>query len=338
MIKWFHIFYISVVIFSSWNLSGQHFQFSQFYAAPTYLNPAFTGANVCSRVTLNYRKQWTGIPGDFSTYQASYDHYVRTMKSGFGLQLFGDRAGLGGLSTTQVSFLYAYEARINKKMMGRGGLSLGTIQRKVDFSSFTFGDQIARQSSTSVEGFSGNGINYFDAGFGLLIYTATAWAGFSAAHINKPNQSLLNGISPLPPEFKIHGGYKYLLDEPEAASNKKIPNQHSITFAFNYKKQNKFNQADLGIYYNKNLFVIGCWYRGLPIYKPNNTYANNDAVIFLFGINIEKYKLGYSYDMTLSKLSNLTTKGSHEVSMSYQFCNFKRTKKRKNILISCPKF
>jgi type IX secretion system PorP/SprF family membrane protein len=325
------------VLFLAGNAHAQHFQFSQFYAAPTYLNPAFTGANVCSRVTLNYRKQWAGIPGDFSTYQASYDHYLKAAHSGIGLQLFSDHAGLGGLNTFQASILYAYEARLNKTTMGRGGLSLGTIQRKVDFSSFTFGDQIARNSTQTLEGFAGNGINYFDVGFGFLVYTSSMWGGFSATHINKPNQSLMNGISPLPTEFKLHGGYKFIIEEMETA-DKKIPDHHSVTFAFNYKKQNRFNQLDLGVYYTKNLFVIGCWYRGIPFYKPEKSYANNDAVVFLFGINVGKYKMGYSYDMTVSKLTNVSSRGSHEVSMSYQFCNFKKVKRRKNILISCPKF
>jgi type IX secretion system PorP/SprF family membrane protein len=329
------IFY--ALFFMCLELSAQHFQFSQFYAAPTYLNPAFTGANVCSRFSINYRRQWSGIPGDFTTYQASYDHYLKSAKSGIGFQVFGDNAGLGGLATLQVSFLYAYETRLSKKLMGRGGISLGSIQRRVNFDAFTFADQIARGSGQTVESLSGGKASYFDTGVGILVYSATSWAGFSASHLNKPNQSLMNGISPLPPELKLHGGYKFIIEEVENAG-KRIPEHHSVTFAFNYKKQNKFNQADIGVYYTKNLFVVGCWYRGIPVYKPVNGYQNNDAVIFLFGLNMDKYRVGYSYDMTISRLTNINTKGSHEISMSYQFCKFKKVKRRKNILISCPKF
>src|SRR5436190_1623336 len=100
-------------------MRSQHYQFSQFYAAPTYLNPAFTGANVCSRASINYRNQWSGIPGTFTSYQASVDHTLKRYNSGIGLVLFNDRAGIGNLATTQVSLLYAYEAKLNKKFMGR---------------------------------------------------------------------------------------------------------------------------------------------------------------------------------------------------------------------------
>jgi type IX secretion system PorP/SprF family membrane protein len=316
---------------------AQHYQFSQFYAAPTYLNPAFTGANVCSRVALNYRNQWAAVPGTFTSYQLTVDHTLRRINSGIGLQLFSDRAGIGNLRTTQVNLLYAYEARFNKKYTGRGGLSIGGIQRSVDYGAFTFGDQIARNASSSLENFPGERLTYFDISLGLLVYSATSWFGFSAAHMNEPDQSLTGAVSALPAEIKFHGGYKFTIEEHES-SNKKIATVNAVTFAFNFKRQLRFNQLDLGIYYNKNWFVIGAWYRGIPLFNPVPGYVNNDAFVFLVGIQYGKYKIGYSYDFTVSKLSNVNTRGTNELSMSYQLCSSKKSKRRKHVLISCPKF
>ena len=327
----------SFIIFACVTGVAQHFQFSQFYAAPTYLNPAFTGANACGRFTLNYRNQWSGVPGTFNTYQASFDHYIKNMKSGIGIQFFQDQAGLGSLTTTQINVLYAYEARLNKQLMMRAGFSMGNIQRKVDFGKFTFEDQLAEGTANSLEALNYPKINYFDLGTGLLLYSRFAWLGMSFAHLNKPNQSLLNNISPLPTEFKLHGGYKFVIEDLESSA-KRLPETNFITLAWNYKKQNNFNQLDVGIYYNKNVFVVGFWYRGLPFFKPEATYANSDAVIFLMGVNVDRFKIGYSYDLTVSKLTNMSSRGSHELSMSYMFCKFKRSKKKKNMLISCPKF
>jgi len=326
--------YILIFIACREELYSQHYQFSQFYAAQTYLNPAFAGANVCSRVSINYRNQWVGIPGGFTTYQLSYDHYLRNVKSGIGFLMFSDKAGAGSLKTTQFSMQYAYEVKLSKEFMGRGGISFGGVQRSIDFNALTFGDQIARGgASSSVEHLPGDRIMYFDLGTGVLLYSKTYWAGFSASHINNPNQSLLDGLSPLPPEFKLHGGYRYTIYE--SSGNSKDIN--AVTFAFNYKKQRAFNQFDLGVYYSKNYLVIGMWYRGIPFYKPRSGYRNNDALIFLFGVAVDKFKIGYSYDYTISKLSNANSLGSHEISMSYQFCSPKK-KRQKRILISCPKF
>jgi type IX secretion system PorP/SprF family membrane protein len=327
-----------ILLLATQTAHAQHFQFSQFYSAPSYLNPAFTGANVCSRLSMNYRNQWSSLPGAFKTYQATFDHTIKQAHSGIGIQFLNDEAGIGSLTTTQINVLYAYEARLNKKFYGRGGVSLGSVQRQIDYSPFLFGDQIAREGATSsIESFGGTSITYFDVGVGILVYGKSTWGGISIAHLNRPNQSMLNGVSLLPAEFKLHGGYKFIIEEMES-SNRKIPVNHSVSFAFNYKTQQKFNQIDLGIYYSKHLLTFGMWYRGIPIFKPVKGYENNDAFIVLFGINLSKYKIGYSYDVTLSTLSHLATGGSHELSMAYQFCNFKKPKKKKSGLISCPKF
>lgn len=42
--------------------------FTQFYAAPTYLSPAFAGTTIQSRFVLQFRDQWPAIPGAFVSY------------------------------------------------------------------------------------------------------------------------------------------------------------------------------------------------------------------------------------------------------------------------------
>jgi type IX secretion system PorP/SprF family membrane protein len=333
-------FYLLLIICLSFvGLRAQHYQFSQFYAAQTYLNPAFTGANVCSRLSINYRDQWSTIPGTFTTYQLALDHYIRKANSGIGLMFFSDKAGSGNLKSTQFSLLYAYELKINKKFAARAGFNVGGIQRSIDYNSLVFGDQIARGgASSSVEDLSMIRKIYFDAGFGMLFYTMKSWAGFSLNHLNRPDQSLLNeDESKLPGELKIHGGHKFTLEGDETTTNAKKPEKNSITVTFNYKKQRKFNQLDVGLYFSRKFFVLGAWYRGIPIHKPTTYYRSNDALVFLFGVSVDKFNIGYSYDATISKLTNVSTGGSHEISLSYEFCNPKKKKKRA-ILISCPKF
>ncbi|MEO6304439.1 MAG: type IX secretion system membrane protein PorP/SprF [Bacteroidia bacterium] len=331
------IYLIVCCFFFCISIQAQNYQFSQFYAAQTYLNPAFTGASACSRLALNYRNQWGAIPGTFTTYQVAADHYVKEIHSGIGLLFFSDKAGSGSLKTTQFSLLYSYNLQINKKYAARAGFSAGGVQRSIDYSSLIFGDQIARGgASSSIENTSQVRTSYFDASVGMLFYSARSWVGFSINHINQPNQSLLEESSRLPGDFKLHGGHKFFLEGDESESSKK-GTKNSITLAFNYKKQQKFNQVDLGVYYSKNYVVVGMWYRGIPLRKPFAWYQNNDALIFLVGLSADKINIGYSYDCTLSKLSNASSGGSHEISLTYQICP-KKSKKKRSILISCPKF
>ena len=104
-----------------------------------------------------------------------------------------------------------------------------------------------------------------------------------------------------------------------------------------YKGQGKFDQLDLGFYFSKNIITLGAWYRGLPGIKNYNAETpNHDAVAFIAGIETKKMKIGYAYDLTVSKLQGIS-KGAHELTLSFQFC--KTNKKRvRRILVSCPKF
>ena len=76
-------------------------------------------------------------------------------------------------------------------------------------------------------------------------------------------------------------------------------------------------------YVKKGPLVGGLWYR------------NKDSFITLIGIQSDNLKIGYSYDVTISKLANATA-GSHELSFQINFnC---RPKKKTFRTISCPSF
>ena len=90
-----------------------------------------------------------------------------------------------------------------------------------------------------------------------------------------------------------------------------------------YQKQKDFQQLNLGLYVTKGPIVGGLWYR------------NQDAFIILVGMMTTNFRFGYSYDVTVSKLSNASA-GSHELSMTVQFnC---RPKRKKFTPVSCPSF
>ena len=53
--------------------------FTQFYANPLYLNPAFAGSNKCPRISMNYRNEWPQLTGNYVTYSLAYDSYVKNI-------------------------------------------------------------------------------------------------------------------------------------------------------------------------------------------------------------------------------------------------------------------
>ena len=56
-------------------LYGQDVEFSQYYANPIYLNPAFAGSEDYTRISLNYKSLLPSSYGSYSNYSASIDKY-----------------------------------------------------------------------------------------------------------------------------------------------------------------------------------------------------------------------------------------------------------------------
>jgi len=316
-------------------LAAQDAQLTQFYATPTYISPAFAGTGSQTRVGMVVRDQWPAIPGQFVTANFAIDHNLSELSSGLGLMVHHDRAGSGALRYTSVTGQYAYEIQLKRKVFLRPALQFGWVQHAVDYSRLTFGDQLARGGTVGTyESMDGQSIGYADMGTGLLFFTPKLWLGAAMHHLNRPNQSLLLNEAQVPMKFSMHGGYRIRVRTPVI---RKEP--QSFVFAFNYKAQGKYDQFDLGAYFELEPFFAGLWYRGLPLlkrYAPG--YSNRDALAVLVGTIVNDVRIGYSYDLTVSRLSTRTG-GAHEITLGFEIVQ--RHKKRaasKRRVVPCAKF
>ncbi|MBL7939508.1 MAG: type IX secretion system membrane protein PorP/SprF [Flavobacteriales bacterium] len=316
-------------------VSAQDAQLTQFYATPTYISPAFAGTGLQTRVGLVARDQWPSIPGAFVTTNFAIDHNLSNLSSGLGLMVHHDRAGSGALRYTSVTGQYAYEVQLKRKVFLRPALQVGYVNHAVDYSRLVFGDQLARGGTVGTyENMNGTSVNYADMGAGLLFFTPKLWLGTALHHLNRPNQSLLLNESRMPLKFSLHGGYRVSVRTPVI---RKSP--QSFVFAFNYKAQQKYDQLDLGAYFESEPFFAGLWYRGLPLFKRYAPgYANNDAIAVLLGTIVNDVRIGYSYDITVSRLAGQSG-GAHEITLGFEIVQ--RHKKRaasKRRVVPCAKF
>ena len=172
-------------------MMAQDAHFTQFYAAPTYLSPAFAGTGSQTRFALQYRDQWPSIPGAFVSSNLAVDHYLSELNSGVGMLVSYDRAGSGALRYTSIGAQYAYELRLKHKVYLRPALQFAYVNHAVDWSRLVFGDQLARGGNVdSYEGFTQRNTKYTDLGGGLLYFTPKLWLGIGVHHLHRPNQSL----------------------------------------------------------------------------------------------------------------------------------------------------
>lgn len=317
-------------------IQAQEPQFTQFYATPLFLNPAFTGLTYEHRFALNYRNQWPGINKTYVTYMASYDLNLSQLNSGIGVYFLQDVAGTSNFISTLKCLNYAYRVKINRYSELRAGTSVALGSKKIDNSGLVFNDQLITGSGTSAEAGAAQKVSYLDLGVGALFNTTNYWLGVSAKHINKPNTSMIDGnATELPTYLSIHGGYRHIISAHGAGKTKL---DEFISASVHYRHQEKYDQLDIGAYYFKNVLNVGIWYRGLPLKKYAQGYTNRESIAILIGVEVpdKNFRVGYSYDITVSRLGFNNSLGSHELSLVYEVA--KKKKRNKRVLVSCPKF
>jgi len=325
---------ILTVLFIANSGFGQDPQYSQFYANPMYLNPAFAGTSEQHRIVGNFRDQWPSIPGSFVSFSLSYDVNISEASSGLGFYINRDQAGSGSLSTTTMGGMYAYEIKIDNKFAIRPALGVAYGVRQVDITKLRFGDQLLTGNDISLQSnLINDRVGYMDLSTGLVLYSNKFWIGYSMFHLNKPNNSLLGQTNIISPLHSVHVGYRLPIGR-----TVKREIVRSLTIAANYKKQGAWDQMDIGMYYFIKPFVMGVWYRGIPIikgYKKGD--KNSDAIVVLAGVHFNNFKFAYSYDITISEIWG-NTGGAHELSVIYEYQNPHKKRRRRRVKLACPKF
>ena len=305
-------------ILRGYQVQAQDPVFSQFYASPLQLNPAFAGSAMAPFIALNYRMQYPGFNNGaaYSTFAASFDQHLKGLNSGIGLSLMTDDAGQGILKKTYASGHYSYKVDINKKISARMGIEAGFIQSNLDWDKLVFPDQLdpitgsqnpdgsIRPSAEMRPAKTNNTL--FDISTGFLVYGAGFHGGIVAKHLATPNEGFLNANQNLkiglPVRLTAHGGYEFILKK---ATRYSPANFIAPTVMF--VKQGDFGQMMVGTYAGLGPIIVGAWYR--------HAKSNPESAILMMGFKQDYFKVGYSFDYTIGSLAGRTA-GSHEISLT----------------------
>jgi type IX secretion system PorP/SprF family membrane protein len=350
MKKIFTILFALLIALSAY---AQDPQYSQYYAAPLYINPALAGGEEYFRVGLNYRNQWPNLEANFTTYSAYADYYVEDINSGIGIMFNTDQVAEAGYRSQDINLLYAYELNLNTHWTLRAGMGLSYVMRDYNFSKVLFGDQFNASTGgfdmPTLEQFPNDRRSYLNTAAGVFLYSDRYWVGFSARNMNRPRQDIV-ALSNAPNDTKanhlsvhyaIQAGMKIpLVREHWREKYRDGYREKTITPTFLYKKQGSFDQFDIGAYFTYTPIVFGLWYRGIPLKEYEIGIGNNESLIALVGIEWDKFEIGYSYDYTISALG-ARSGGAHEFSLRIEFDTPDRRGHRKRTHrnnFPCPHF
>ncbi|MES2847742.1 MAG: PorP/SprF family type IX secretion system membrane protein [Bacteroidota bacterium] len=275
--------------------------FSQYYAYPLYLNPAFTGViDGDYRATAIYKNQWLSVGKPYSTAGLSLD---MTTFSGLniGLNILQQTAGDGGYRYTQGSVSVSYQGlHFDADGYQRVifGLQLGFINRRFDITKLRFGDQWApglRGDPTlpTNEVFSKLSASAVDNAAGIAYSDdrpdkkVNVYAGFSMNHLTQPEDPfLVSGEKrKLPYRYTWHAGAKINLE-----------NGTSITPHLIYMRQGNAEERTFGLFAQRptsreDVYLLG-----------GVSYRYKDAFIPYAGLKMKTVQFGLSYDANSSTL------------------------------------
>ena len=304
--------------------------YSQFYANPLYLNPALAGAKLDQRITLNYRNQWPSIQKGYISYSATWDQQFDKISGALGVMVNADVLGGGIYNRFSGSGIYSYRVQATRFIVLNAAFEASYMQYKLDWNKLVFGDQIDFRTGNiePTRDYLPEKLNISNVDFSAGIlggYKESLYFGVSVNHLTRPDIAFYEGnANRLPMRWTVHSGI--LIDFFQGMDGEDIRN-FSISPNIIYVQQGQFRQMNVGMYVNKFPFVFGFWMR--------HNFGNPDAVIALLGFQSKNYKIGYSYDYTISNLTNKSG-GAHEISIAVLFNKF--TQAGRYHALKCPTF
>ena len=258
-------------------------------------NPAVAGTHEYVDARFIYRTQWVGIQGAPVTDMAWINGKLsKTSPFGLGAYMYNDQAG--NLKKTGFTGVLSYAQKLGEKTTLNFGIAGGYY--KVNISD-TYKAQ--NEGDPTLQG-AVQGMSIPDLSIGVYLKADDFFAGLSVPQIYQkkldfdPTLKKIN-ITSLVRQYYALGGYTAKVAE-------KLEVEPSVLLKSS-PNVNLQVDASARLIYNK-MFWIGASYR------------SEDAITAMVGVDMPKFMVAYSYDVTTSHLSNGSS-GSHEITLGLKF-------------------
>lgn len=331
---------LSAVVFFGIKSFAQDPILTQSQMVPLYYNPAFTGAfDGTYRVGLHYRDQWRSfldepiatwsVYGDFS-FPAPFQSLDKNDRIGAAIQFNADRVGPFDFNTNQIAINLAYHKSLDarSKEYLSLGLMLGVLQRSVNYSMLTFGDEfngIDDYTNATGEPLPPNILAVADIGLGLQYSVKVRdrdqfFAGLSVLHLTQPNISFYEQDNLLEPRYSSDYTLPAKIDL-QVGLRHFVTKQISVTPRFHGLIQGPFGFYQLGATARSEIlrsrastFHVGLWLNGV---NQSESFGFNGTTL-MAGMEVRNLLIGLSYDVLTDNLnSSVRWRNSFEFSIRY---------------------
>lgn len=325
--------------------------FTQFYNSTLTVNPAYTGVfsskdetNNTTNIRLlsNYRSQWSNSQSPYTTGTVQMDAKLGSQDDVIEENTIQNKFNLGLLCMYDQSLNGAFKSTyfmgsgsLHLALGGGSGFGIGTAKSAIHTKSlglgfgFVYGNRVVDLSKISFsQQFSSGGFDltlpngefglnnmkpFFSLNAGLLYQSQDEdkdnkfKLGVSGYHLNKPKQSFLNDANQIVPiRYSFQMEYMKYLGDNFLETKLIYQTQAEIKYLLISTIYNIILPGNLSGDEKQNSIGIGANYRV------------GDAISPYLALTTDRFRFGFSYDITTSKLkTGLIPARSMEVSMQF---------------------
>jgi type IX secretion system PorP/SprF family membrane protein len=249
---------------------AQQVNYTQYMNNLTPLNPAFSLVKGGVAVNTLVRKQWLGIPGAPSTYMIDASAPIESIGSSAGLIISNDVFAVEHV--TEVNAFFAKSINLSSNTKLAVSMNFGFRNYIADYSSVDVADYSFRNNIKETSP---------NFGFGIMLYNNNYFVGISV------------------PELTIRS-----LGNASVQDNASFQNHYYLTAGLVTKLSEDFKLRYVGLAsYTKDIPVTGDISTTLVIrniLEVGANYRTNKEVAGIMAINVDRFRLGYSYQFGTS--------------------------------------
>ncbi len=257
------------------------------------INPAFTGSSSWAVGTVKHRDQYMGLNGRPTTQTFNFHAPLQKKNLGLGIKIINDKLGVLTDQSAALDISYHLNFAGGKLSFGVEG---GMFRRTIQYGELVLSSKADKAIPSSTEA-----SMVPDASAGMYYQKKQFYLGISRYHLLNQPFSVSSGVGSTSRLYS----HNYFL----------MGNVFDLGRFWQMEPSIFVKYQDAGIVQaDVNLMLYFDERVGLGV-----QYRMEDAVVGMIKIHItEGFRIAYSYDMTMSRLSTYG-KASHEIILSYGF-------------------
>ncbi len=288
--------FILVVILGFQQLHGQQLpSTTQYLFNPYSLSPTLAGYTGYSEVFLNYRNNWTGIPGSPRTFSANGFGNIYKDKMWLGGEVMSDKTDI--LSVFKANLSYTYKLKVLNDQYLFFGIWTTFYQASVDVGNAVGINPI----DPTIQNANHISNSAFNAGFGINYNWKNFNIGFS-----------------IPSLFGLNTNYTF-----NTSFDYKVQRQYQLHISYLHEFDDKWQLQLFNVFQKTATEPVNVEFSVMVIYQKRfwlgTLYINSGALAVNIGGHIYGgFVFNYSYEIGLSGINN-GSGGAHEVTIGYRF-------------------